>query len=457
LKQIVLIPGDGIGPEIASAVRAIFSAADVPVEWIVVPAGIDMIEQHRLGIAEEAFDLIREHGVALKGPTTTPQGSGHQSINVLIRRRLGLFANVRPVKTLPGIKTPFDGIDIITVRENLEDTYGGIEYFQSPNVAQGLKVISRAGAFRSIYNAFELARHYERKRITCVHKSNIHKATDGLFLSVFREVSSQYTEIEAEDMLVDNLCMQLVTRPERFDVLVMPNLYGDIISDLCAGLTGGLGVAPSANVGRSVVVFEAVHGSAPDIAGKGLANPTALLSSGLMLLQHLGLFDHASRIQRALEKSFLEGKVTRDLGGELSTEQFVKSIISNLPAQQHDLLQSKSFEKKPLPALSLSTDCFTRLVGVDLYLQSDSLPENLPHQLGCLKLEAVLNRGVRVESMPPEIDKTDVFCARYMAADVEVNPTDILDLLSRLDQLSINWVHLQKLFEMEGRNSFSAI
>jgi len=457
LKQVVLIPGDGIGPEIAAAVKEIFKAAGVPVEWIEVAAGIDVIGQHPLGISEESLALIREHGVVLKGPTTTPQGGGHQSINVLIRRRLGLFANVRPVKTLPGIKTPFEGIDIITVRENLEDTYGGIEYYQSPNVAQGLKIISRAGAFRSVYNAFELASHYERKKITCVHKANIHKATDGLFLTVFREVSAQYPEIKAEDILVDNLCMQLVTRPEKFDVLVMPNLYGDIVSDLCAGLTGGLGLAPSANVGRSVVVFESVHGSAPDIAGKGVANPTALLSSALMLLRHIGLFDHANRIQRSLEKSFMDGKVTRDLGGDLTTAEFVSAICEDLKDEIPEQGESKAFVRKKLPALVLSTDSFERLVGIDLYFQNSAIPDQVPEEIGTLRLEAITNRGVRIESMPPEIDKIDVYCARYIASDSAVDQKDIRELLAAFDRLSINWVHVEKLFEMQQGNSFTAI
>ncbi|MCA2004443.1 MAG: NADP-dependent isocitrate dehydrogenase, partial [Ignavibacterium sp.] len=298
--KVVLIKGDGIGPEIADAVVKIFEAAQVPITWFEKQAGLNVIDKHPTGIPEDTLKAIQEYKVALKGPTTTPVGTGHKSVNVTLRKSLELYANVRPAKSLPGVRTRFDNVDLIIVRENIEDTYGGIEHHQTADVAQALKLITRPGSIRIAKYAFEMARLYGRKKVMAVHKANIHKLTDGLFLKCFYEVAKEYPEIQSSDLIVDNTCMQLVTNPERFDVLVLPNLYGDIVSDLAAGLVGGLGVAPGGNIGDEVAIFESVHGSAPDIAGQGIANPTALLLSSFQMLQHIGLHKTKERIEKAL-------------------------------------------------------------------------------------------------------------------------------------------------------------
>jgi NAD-dependent isocitrate dehydrogenase len=279
---------------------------------------------------QQTIDAVREIGVALKGPTSTPSGGGHVSANVRLRKALDLFANVRPAKTLPGVKGPFEDkdIDIIIVRENTEDLYSGIEFQPHPDMAQAIKVITRPGCHRLCDYAFDMAKKQGRQKISAVHKANIMKLTDGMFLEEYEKVAAQHPDIEADTIIVDNCCMQLVIRPERFDVLVTENLYGDIVSDLCAGLVGGLGLAPGANIGLNCAVFEAVHGSAPDIAGKGIANPTALLLSAVMMLHHLGEHEQANRISDAVQTVAREGRVlTSDLGGTASTQEFAAEIV----------------------------------------------------------------------------------------------------------------------------------
>ncbi len=284
---------------------------------------------------KSALDRVRELGVAIKGPTATPIGTGHRSANVALRKELDLYANVRPCFKLPGIKTPFEQVDLIVVRENTEDLYMGIEEEISADEMKSIKVITRKGSERIHRYAFELAKAQKRKKVTCVHKANIMKKTDGLFLSVFREIAKDYPMIEANDLIVDNTCMQLVTKPQQFDVIVTENLYGDILSDLCAGLIGGLGLAGGANIGRSGAVFEAVHGTAPDIAGKRKANPTALLFSGVMVIRHVGEQGAADRLQKAIEKVYREAKhLTGDVGGSSSTDQFADAVIANLANSQ---------------------------------------------------------------------------------------------------------------------------
>ncbi|MEY3902619.1 MAG: hypothetical protein RL189_1925 [Pseudomonadota bacterium] len=330
-KTLTLIPGDGIGPEISDAVTKILDAAGLQVNWDHQEGGEVCALAGRGVMPDATIDSIARHKVALKGPTTTPTGGGHQSANVTLRKRLDLYANVRPAKSLPGYKTKFDNIDMIIVRENTEDTYAGVEHMVAPNVAQCLKIITWEGSERVARYAFEMARKLKRKRVTCVHKANIHKLSDGLFLRAHEKVAQEFTDLKFDSIIVDNLCMQLVTRPEEFDVLVLPNLYGDIVSDLCAGLVGGLGVAPGANIGNNGAVFEAVHGSAPDIAGQGKANPTALLLSAVMMLQHMGELSMAERIEKALHTVLAEGKsLTRDLKGSASTMQFADAIIAAL-------------------------------------------------------------------------------------------------------------------------------
>lgn len=330
--KIAIIPGDGIGPEIMNATLAILEAVGFEADYIYLDAGLAAIDKGLPPVPQETIDAIRECGVALKGPTTTPSGGGHSSANVALRKALDLYANVRPARALPGIKGPFADkkIDIIIVRENTEDLYAGIEYQAHPDVAQSIKVITRPGSRRLFKYAFEMARRQGRKHVTVVHKANIMKLTDGMFLDEFRKMAAEYPEIKSDDIIVDNCCMQLVTKPEWFDVIVTENLYGDIVSDLCAGLVGGLGLAPGANIGEAGAVFEAVHGSAPDIAGKGVANPTAMVLSAVMMLRHLGENEKADRIENSVMRVCADGKcLTVDLGGKASTNEYKVEVISN--------------------------------------------------------------------------------------------------------------------------------
>ncbi len=330
---VTLIRGDGIGPEIADAGIEILEAAGARIEWIPVEAGLCLIEKCGQGITPEGMATLAKYKIALKGPTTTPVGGGHKSINVTIRKALDLFVNVRPIKSIPGVETPFKKVDMIIVRENIEDTYGGIEHQQSPDLAQGLRLITRSGSLRCARYAFEMAKREGRKKVTCVHKANIMKLTDGLFLDSFREVAKDYSTIESNDIIVDNCCMQMVSRPQQFDVLVLPNLFGDIVSDLGAGLVGGLGVASGANIGEAGAIFEPVHGSAPDIAGKGLANPTAFLFSACVMLRHMGLIELGNRVEQAIFKTLANVATrTKDLGGTLGTKEYTKAVIANLGA-----------------------------------------------------------------------------------------------------------------------------
>jgi isocitrate dehydrogenase (NAD+) len=334
-RRIAVIPGDGIGPEIMDATISILEATGLDAEWIYLEAGLAALENGKDAVPQKTIDTIREIGVALKGPTTTPSGGGHQSANVRIRKALDLFANVRPAKTLPGIQGPFADkkIDIIIVRENTEGLYSGIEFQPHPDLAQAVKVTTRPGCKRLHRYAFEMVRRQNRKRLTAVHKANIMKLTDGMFLDEFYLMAKEYPDVQADDIIVDNCCMQLVTRPEKFDVVVTENLYGDIVSDLCAGLVGGLGLAPGANIGENCAVFEAVHGSAPDIAGKGIANPTALLMSAVMMLHHLGLHEQAERITNAILQVCADGRaLTIDLGGKATTKEYAAEVISQAKA-----------------------------------------------------------------------------------------------------------------------------
>ena len=330
-RRIAYIPGDGIGPEIMAATIEILTQTGLDVEWIPLEGGLGAVEKGKPAMPPETIEAIREIGIALKGPTTTPTGGGHTSANVALRKALDLFANVRPAKTLPGLRGAFAdrNLDIIIVRENTEDLYAGIEFQPHPDVAQTIKVITRQGSRRLFDYTFKMAREQGRKRVTVVHKANIMKMTDGLFLQEFYKAAEANPDIKADDIIVDNCCMQLVTKPEQFDVLVTENLYGDIISDLCAGLVGGLGLAPGANIGVDCAVFEAVHGSAPDIAGKGLANPTALLMSAVMMLRYMGHSEQADRITDSVLRVCQDGKcLTIDLGGKAGTEDYKREILA---------------------------------------------------------------------------------------------------------------------------------
>ena len=327
---ITLIPGDGIGPEVTNAVVRILEAAGFRAEWESHLAGVMAIEPHGSPLPAELLDSIERTKVALKGPVTTPVGGGFTSVNVGLRKALSLFANLRPVWNIPSVPSRYHGIDLVIVRENTEDLYSGLEHEVVPGVVESLKIITDEASTRIATFAFEYARAHGRKRVTAVHKANIMKLGDGLFLKCVRKVADRYPDILCDDRIVDAACMHLVINPAQFDILLMPNLYGDIVSDLCAGLVGGLGVVPAANLGATIGVFEAVHGSAPDIAGKGLANPTALLLSSLLMLRHLDEGAIADRIMKALGATLQSGVKTKDLGGTASTTEFTEAICQRL-------------------------------------------------------------------------------------------------------------------------------
>ena len=329
--KAVLIPGDGIGREIAESVKAVSRALDTGIEWQEYAAGAEYAAEHGELLQPGVLDAIGQCGWALKGPTATPIGKGFRSINVQLRQRFNTYANLRPVRTLPGVAARFENVDLVIVRENTEDLYKGIEYMLTDDIANGVKLITRDASLRICRFAFDYARRHGRKKVTAVHKANIMKLTDGLFLNCFRQVAADYPEIEADDVIIDALCMKLVQKPEQFDVMVAPNLYGDIISDLCAGLVGGLGFAPSANIGDKVRIYEAVHGSAPDIAGKNLANPSAILMAFAMMLKDLGRAGAADRLNSAIQAQVAEGKVvTADIGGTAATTEFTQAVIARL-------------------------------------------------------------------------------------------------------------------------------
>jgi isocitrate dehydrogenase (NAD+) len=332
--RVTLIPGDGIGPELAEATRRVLEASGIEFEWEVVDAGEAMIAKHGTPLPEAVLESIKRNGVAIKGPITTPVGGGFRSVNVTLRQALGLYANLRPARSLKGLETRYHDVDLVIVRENTEDLYAGIEHMVGRDAAESIKIITRAASERIARFAFEYAVANGRHKVTAVHKANIMKLSDGLFLESCRTVAADYEgRVEFEDRIVDNMCMQLVQKPELYDVMVLPNLYGDIVSDLCAGLVGGLGVAPGANIGTEAAVFEAVHGSAPKYAGMNRANPTALILSGVLMLRHLGHPDAATRVENALREVVADGRATTaDMGGPAGTSEYADAIIERLHA-----------------------------------------------------------------------------------------------------------------------------
>lgn len=330
MHRITLINGDGIGPEISNSVIKIIGKSGLSIDWDVQTAGEDVIEKEGTPLPQRVLDSVRKNKIALKAPVTTPIGKGFRSVNVQLRKELDLYANLRPCKNLPGVKTKFDNVNLVVVRENTEDLYAGVEEQIDENTAHSIKIITRKASERICKFAFDYAVKNGRREVCAVSKANIMKLSDGLFLESFRNVSKNYPQIKTREILVDNLCMQLVQNPSRFDVLVLPNLYGDIVSDLTAGLIGGLGVAQGANIGLNCAVFEPVHGSAPDIKGQNKANPTALLLSAIEMLKYIGENIHAGKIEKALFKTLSDGFKTPDLGGNLSTTEFTDKIIENL-------------------------------------------------------------------------------------------------------------------------------
>jgi isocitrate dehydrogenase (NAD+) len=331
---VVLIAGDGIGPEVTAAMRRVLEAAGASVTWVEAWAGLGAAERYGDPLPQATLELVRRYRVALKGPCTTPVGKGFRSINVRLRQELDLYASVRPVSTLPGVRVPYSGVDLVVVRENTEGLYSGQEHVVVPGVVESLRIVTRTAAERIVRYAFELARNGGRRRVTFCHKADVMPLSDGLFLATARAVADDYPFLEFEELHVDALCLQLALSPERYDVLVMENLFGDVISDLCAGLVGGLGVVPGANLGSRCAVFEAVHGSAPDIAGKGLANPIALARSAAMMLEHVGQRAAARRVEASVRRTLAAGRgLTRDLGGDGNTATITEQLIANLEGQ----------------------------------------------------------------------------------------------------------------------------
>jgi isocitrate dehydrogenase len=470
-RKITAIPGDGIGPEVMHATQRILEAADAPVRFETAEAGAAAFRKGiATGAPRETLDSIAANGIVLKGPLETPVGFGEKSANVTLRKHFELYANIRPVRELPGIRSPFTGrgIDLVIVRENVEDVYAGIEHMQTPDVAQCLKLMSAPGCERVIRAAFGVALAEGRKAVTCATKANIMKLTEGMMKRVFERVGPDYPGIAQDHIIIDNCAHQLVLVPEKFDVIVTSNMNGDIISDLAAGLVGGLGIAPSANLGDRVAMFEAVHGSAPQIAGKGLANPTALLSAAVMLLRHIGAFAVAETIEQALFITLAEGRnLTGDLsprGHGVGTAAFTEQVIANLGRSSN--LASRAYSAlvlQPWPDATAHTEPATReLVGLDVFLETAQPTAALAAALEALcadsafRLAGISNRGVQVH--PPTggtaflVDHFD--CRFMLKAPAPGNGTpEVTDLLARIGT-QYGWMHTEKLQRFDGVDAF---
>jgi isocitrate dehydrogenase len=471
-RKITVLPGDGIGPEVVDAALAIIRATNVPVEFEKCEAGAVAFKKGiKTGIPKDTVASIERTRVVLKGPLETPIGKGNRSANVTLRTLFETYGNIRPVRELPGVQTAFTGrkLDIVIVRENIEDLYAGIEYMQTPGVAEGLKLISREGCEKIVKLAFAFAIAEGRKRVHCATKANIMKLTEGLLQHTFEEFAPQYPSIESKHILIDNCAHQLAMRPEQFDVIVTTNMNGDILSDLTSGLTGGLGFAPSANIGNDVSIFEAVHGSAPDIAGKNKANPTALVLSGAMLLRHIGEGKAANDVEQAVLVTLEGGIRTSDMIGvqnPASTTEFTDAVISNL-GKRSRVSSPREYHKVELPAAQLGVNAVSaasrRVMGVDVYVESELEPKALATSLEALtdtsdmRLEMITNRGAMVfPSAGRRISLVDHFRCRFVARDSagDIPDTHILSLLNAVGTRH-RWMHVEKLQEFDGVPAFS--
>jgi isocitrate dehydrogenase len=471
-KRVTLIAGDGIGPEVVESAVKIIAAAGVKIAWDRHDAGESVFKRGiASGVPQDTIDSIRDTRVVLKGPLGTPIGYGEKSANVTLRKLFETYGNLRPVRELPGVKTPFSGrgIDLIMVRENVEDLYAGIEYMQTPGVAECLKLISRKGCEKIVRLAFEVARAEGRKKVHCATKANIMKMTEGLLKRTFEEISKEYPDIESNHIIVDNCAHQLAKQPEMFDVMVTTNMNGDILSDLTSGLIGGLGFAPSANIGSDCAIFEAVHGSAPKYAGKNTINPTALIMTSVMLLRHLQEFEAAAAIENAVVYTLEQGKVmTRDTVGDAkaaSTTAYTDEIIANLgkkPSKAH----VREYKALKLPQVATTVDFVKakdrKEVGVDVFLEANALPDTLGPALEKLadgtafKLKAVSNRGTKVYTSTGAItDCVDHYVCRFMAAGGKpVHDADIFALLNKIGP-TYRWMHIEKLAEFDGKPGYT--
>lgn len=466
--EFALAYGDGIGPEIMHAALSVLSAAGVALAPTEIQLGEQLYKSgHSSGLAPEAWEPIERTGLLLKAPITTPLGGGVKSLNVTMRKTLGLYANVRPsIAYAPYVPTHFPGMDIIIVRENEEDLYAGIEHRQTDDVFQCLKLVSRSGCERIVRYAFELARAQGRKKVTCVTKNNIMKLTDGIFADSFKAIGKEYPDIEQDHMIVDIAAARLATDPHRFDVIVTPNLYGDILSDIAADVAGSVGLAPSANIGLRAAMFEAIHGSAPDIAGQDIANPSGLLLAACMMLDHAGRGEAASLIRNAWSRAVEDGVATRDMGGELGTQAFAREIIARLGEKPRKMKVAQ-----PAPPLQISQPADTvvtppaqrECVGIDIFVQDRCLDPNLlaaalrAVPAGAFELKMITNRGVKVWPNPnPDTILTDHWRCRFMAkADIRVTRTNAIELALLLSRAGMDVVKTEGLYTFDGQPGYS--
>jgi isocitrate dehydrogenase len=471
-RAVTVIPGDGIGPEVVEAALRVVDAAGVWIEVERCDAGkVVFARGDATGVPQETVASITRTGVVLKGPLETPIGGGAKSANVTLRKLFETFGNIRPVRELPGVRTPFTGraLDIVIVRENVEDLYAGVEHMQTPGVAQGLKLISRYGCEKIVRLAFEFAVSAGRKHVHCATKANILKLTEGMLQHVFEELAPDYEDIDAKHILVDNCAHQLAIRPEQFDVIVTTNMNGDILSDMTSGLTGGLGFAPSANIGNEVAIFEAVHGSAPDIAGKNIANPTALIFSAVMLLRHIGDARAADTIEHAVLYTLERGARTADIAGTakaLSTVQFTDAVIANLGKRSKTAVE-RQYQPLKLPPRATNVQAVSvgsrRVVGADVFVESTLLPEELANRLDSalngadVRLLNIANRGTMVYPLSEKpVGLVDHYRCRFVARAPQADVADdtILDLLRRIG-MDHHWMHVEKLQQFDGVDAFS--
>ncbi len=470
-KTVTIIPGDGIGPEVVQAAMRVMDSAGAGLEWELCEAGAAVFAKGiASGVPEETLQSIARNRIVLKGPLETPIGYGGKSANVTLRKLFETYGNIRPVRELPGIQTPFTGrnIDLVVVRENVEDLYAGIEHMQTPGVAQCLKLTSTKGCDKIVRLAFELARAEGRKSVHCCTKANIMKMTEGLLKQSFEAIAPEYPDIAAHQILVDNCAHQLVRKPEQFEVIVTTNMNGDILSDLTSGLVGGLGIAPSANIGSQVAMFEAVHGSAPDIAGKNCANPVALLLSSVLMLRHLGKFDAAFAIKHALLCTLEQGCLTGDLASgksPASTTEFTDAVVANLGkhSENYSVRNWKAISLPPESPDPVATRAASRkLAGVDIFLESGLDTVSLGQSLDAicadtpLRLKMISNRGTKV--YPPSgamTDCVDHWRCRFVFRD-HASPSEeaLQNLLARVSEKHY-WMHLEKLQEFDGRPAFA--
>ncbi len=469
-KLVTLIPGDGTGPEIVEAVRRIVEASGAAVAWEERLAGAKVFEMgHPSGVLPETVESVKKTRVVLKGPLETPVGFGEKSANVTLRKLFETFANVRPVRELPGVKTPYSGrgIDLVVVRENIEDLYAAIEFMDTPGSAEAVKLITRKGCEKVVRLAFELARAEGRKSVACATKSNILKLTEGTLKRTFEEVAKEYDDIESWHIIVDNCAHQLVKRPEQFDVIVTTNMNGDILSDLTSALVGGLGFAPSANLGNDFAIFEAVHGSAPKYAGKNVINPTALLLSATMMLRYLGEFEAATKIENALARTLEDGIAPRDVVGDekaAKTTEFADAIISNLGSTPTSW-KPRSYKAFEVPRVSSRPDFVqareVKVVGVDVFVRSSMSATEIGERLeelakaSGLDLWMVSSRGTKV--YPPtstSLDVVDLWQCRFMGSSGSVGDEEITRLLGVIAG-EFEWVRVQKLLEIDGEPGFT--